>query len=230
MGSMQMTSRRALLFIILISLFAAAVAAQKTSKTPSLNSELKSELLKMADEDQKYRTVMETEMIKMSKDGSSRPSDEFIAAVRKQDEIDNRNIIRLEQIILNHGWPGKSLVGDEAANAAFLILQHTNAARQEKYLPLLKKAARKGEARPADAAMLEDRVLIGQGKKQIYGTQVHSGADTGGKLILSPVKDEKNVDKRRAAVGLMPLAEYLKHFGIDYKTAAGKSMRPNKSK
>ena len=31
-----------------------------------------------------------------------------------------------------------------------------------------------------------------------------------------PVKDEINVNKRRAFVGLQPLEEYAKYFGINY--------------
>lgn len=47
-------------------------------------------------------------------------------------------------------------------------------------------------------------------------TQVRSGPDTAGKLVLHPIEDERNVDARRASVGLPPLALYLKEFGIDY--------------
>jgi hypothetical protein len=36
-------------------------------------------------------------------------------------------------------------------------------------------------------------------------------------LVLEPIEDEEHVDRRRAAVGLMPLKEYLKHFGIEYQ-------------
>jgi hypothetical protein len=37
------------------------------------------------------------------------------------------------------------------------------------------------------------------------------------KLELWPIEDEERVDARRASVGLGPLAEYLKHFGLEYK-------------
>ncbi len=37
-----------------------------------------------------------------------------------------------------------------------------------------------------------------------------------GKNEFFPIEDEANVNKRRAAVGLEPLEEYAKHFGIDY--------------
>lgn len=205
-----------LFFVIIGSLSMTAGVAQSNDKAPTLNKRLEVELHQMGADDQKYRGVIEAELIKMSSNGTARASDEFVAAVKSQDEIDARNIARLEEIIKQHGWPGRTLVGEEASMAAFHILQHSNLTRQEKYLPLLKKAARKGDARPADVAMLEDRVLVGKGKKQLYGTQVRSGPDTGGKLVLAPIEDEKHVDKRRASVGLMPLKEYLRHFGIEY--------------
>jgi len=64
---------------------------------------------------------------------------------------------------------------------------------------------------------LEDRILMREGKKQIYGTQLHSGPKTNGKLELYPIDDEEHVDERRAIVGLQPLAEYLKQFGMEHK-------------
>ncbi|HEX8456398.1 MAG TPA: DUF6624 domain-containing protein [Pyrinomonadaceae bacterium] len=206
------------LFFVIIGSFSLSIGvAQSNDRASTLNKRLEAELLELGADDQKYRGLIEAEMIRMASTGTARASDEFAAAVKSQDQIDARNIARLEDIIKRHGWPGKSLVGEEASKAAFLILQHSDLRRQEKYLPLLKKAARKGDALPADVAMLEDRILVGRGKKQIYGTQVHSGTDTGGKLVLLPIENEEHVDKRRASVGLIPLKEYLKHFGIEYK-------------
>jgi uncharacterized protein DUF6624 len=211
-----------LFFVIVGSLSTTTSVAQSNDKASTLNKRLEAELSQMGADDQKYRGVIEAEMNKMSSTGTVKASNEFVAAVKSQDEIDARNMDRLEEIIRQYGWPGKGLVGEEASKAAFLILQHSNLTRQEKYLPLLKKAARKGDARPADVAMLEDRVLVRRGKKQVYGTQLRSGPETGGKLVLEPIEDEKHVDKRRASVGLMPLKEYLRHFGIEYKPPSRK--------
>jgi Family of unknown function (DUF6624) len=178
---------------------------------------LQAELVRMGAEDQLYRREMQVEVMKMSSLGTTQQSDQLIAIVKKQDEIDKRNMARLEEIIRQHGWPGRSLVGEEAANAGFLILQHADLTLQKKYFPLVKEGASKGEVRPADAAMLEDRILMGAGKKQIYGSAVQSGPQTGGKLALHPIEDEEHVDERRAAVGLMPIVEYLREFGLEYK-------------
>ena len=157
----------------------------------------------MRAEDQRYRNQMQVEIMKMSSLGTTQQSGPLIAIVEKQDEIDKKNMARLEEIIKQYGWPGRSLVGEEAANTGFLILQHADLTVQKKYFPLVKEGARKGEVRPGDAAMLEDRMLMNEGKKQIYGSAVQSGPETGGKLVLHPIEDEEHVDERRAAVGLI---------------------------
>jgi hypothetical protein len=182
-----------------------------------LNKALDKELLKMGESDQKYRAEWQDRMTKMPASSRIDPSDEFHALMKKQEEIDKKNLRRLNEIIKQHGWPGKSLVGERASHAAFLILQHADLSHQQRYLPVLKEAASKGEARPSDVAMLEDRVLVGEGKEQIYGTQLHFGPETGGRWELYPILDEEKVDERRAAVGLPPLAEYLKAFGVEYR-------------
>lgn len=197
----------------------AAPQAGHSKENSAANDVLRDELLRMGKEDQRYRDELQDRLVKRSTAGASAPSEEAIILdlQKKQDEIDRRNLAGLEKIVEQHGWPGKSLVGKEASGVAFLIVQHADLASQKRYFPLLKRAAVEGEARPADVAMLEDRILMREGKKQIYGTQVRSGPETGGELQLYPIEDEGHVDERRAAVGLPPLAEYLKLFGLEYK-------------
>lgn len=57
--------------------------------------------------------------------------------------------------------------------------------------------------------------MLRRGLKQIYGTRVFWD-DAGKKWVLSPIEDQKDVDKKRAQVGLPPIKDYLKYFGIDY--------------
>jgi hypothetical protein len=61
---------------------------------------------------------------------------------------------------------------------------------------------------------LTDRVLVGEGKKQLYGTQLST---KDGKLTPQPIEDETNVDVRRKEAGLQPLAEYIKFVEGMYK-------------
>jgi hypothetical protein len=171
---------------------------------------LRVELEERMVEDQKYRLMLDSVQTQFGAD-----SEEMMDLWDKQVKIDSANMARLEEIVEQFGWPGASMVGDQAATAAFLILQHADYVYQKKYLALVKEEAAKGEISPAHAAMLEDRVLMHEGKNQIYGTQLQRDPVTG-ELWLYPVEDEINVDKRRAEVGLMPIADYLRYFGLEY--------------
>jgi hypothetical protein len=51
-------------------------------------------------------------------------------------------------------------------------------------------------------ALLKDRVLMHQGKPQIYGSQFNSDGD---KWVLYDLEDPSHVDERRKSVHLMPL-------------------------
>jgi peroxiredoxin len=129
---------------------------------------------------------------------------------RKQTASDHHNIGRLEEIIAEIGWPKRSAVGERAANAAFLILQHSDLSYQKKYLPLARSAVAGKEMRASSLALLEDRILLREGKQQIYGSQVRR--NEAGEWEAMSLEDPEHVDERRAAVGLPPLAEYLAGF------------------
>jgi len=141
--------------------------------------------------------------------------------MKKWQAVDQNNTRRTKQIVAKYGWPGKSLVGEDGARAAWLLLQHAdlNRAFQKRVLPLLHAAAAKGEARKQDLAYLTDRVLSGEGKKQIYGTQITMNAQ--GEFVARPTQDEANVDARRKAMGLPSMAEYLA-FASEQMAAAKK--------
>ncbi len=174
-------------------------------------AEIRSELEERMAEDQKYRLMLDSVKVVAGVD-----SREMDSIWMKVNEIDSANMAWFSEIIGKFGWPDKSIVGSDAATGAFLILQHADYKYQRLYLPLLQQAAAEGEASRAHAAMLEDRVLMREGRPQIYGTQLQSVPETGA-LRLYPIEDEENVDKRRAEVGLMPIADYLKYFGLEYE-------------
>ncbi len=176
-------------------------------------SSLGRELVRMGEEDQSLRERIQKEMLASE---GAKTSPAVIEAIEKQAEIDKRNIAALESIVSKYGWPGNRLAGRQGSLAAFLIVQHSDLEHQLQFLPLLKLAADKREARKSDLAMLEDRILMRQGKKQIYGSQLYSNETTDGKLTLHPIEDEEHVDERRASVGMMPIRDYLQLFNIEY--------------
>lgn len=135
--------------------------------------------------------------------------------------VDAKNTARMKEIIKEHGWPGKSLVGADGAHDAWLLVQHADRDRpfQKQCLELLREAVAKKEASGKDLAYLTDRVLVGEGKNQLYGTQFIT---VDGKMQPQPIEDPENVDKRRAEVGLGTLAEYEKRLREVYKEESPK--------
>lgn len=161
-------------------------------------------------DDQKYRKQID-EVEK--KYGSQ--SDEIKALWKIISENDSINLIKVKVLLDTYGWLGPDVVGGQGNSTLFLVIQHSNQATQEKYLPMMREAAKKGKAQGNSLALLEDRVALGQGKKQIYGSQIGRNTVTKRYYVL-PLFDPENVDKRRAEVGLQPLADYVTHWQIKW--------------
>jgi hypothetical protein len=194
---------------VLAAAWLAGQAVADDKGTGVRDEELRKELLRRAAEDQEAREqFMEWERHKPAADPKADKAADAPAA-RKMREIDRRNTEWMKGIVDRHGWPGKSLVGAEGARAAFLLVQHADHDRpfQKRCLALLAEAVKKGEAAGAHLAYLTDRVRVGDKRKQVYGTQCRT---VDGKVVVEPIEDEANVDRRRKEVGLPPLAEYLK--------------------
>ena len=161
--------------------------------------------------DQKYR---QSYMDKWKQYGLG--SKQLTSIDKKMTNQDRSNLTYVAGIIDRYGWISYDTIGFEANQTLFLVIQHADSLTQEKYLPVMRQAVRQNRAKGYDLALLEDRVLIRRGEKQIYGTQVRCD-DSGLKCWVLPIVDEKNVDTRRMQIGLQPLALYLKSYGIDYK-------------
>jgi hypothetical protein len=142
-------------------------------------------------------------------------SKQMDSLLRKMSHQDSINLVKVKGIIDTYGWLGPDEVGKQGAQTIFLVIQHADSLTQTTYLPVLRDAVKKGKARPQDLALLEDRILTKQGKEQVYGSQVRINEKTG-KYEFFPIKDESNVNKRRASVGLPPIEEYAKYFDIIY--------------
>jgi hypothetical protein len=122
---------------------------------------------------------------------------------------------QLRRIVDQNGWPRRSAVGRDAAQAAFLVLQHSPSdAFQRRMLPLLEAAAREDEASPSDVAMLTDRLRTHDGLPQIYGTQFRI---VDGALAPFPIQQIDSLEARRARAGLMPMADYVKLLQETYQ-------------
>jgi hypothetical protein len=68
----------------------------------------------------------------------------------------------------------------------------------------MEKAVQENKASKKDLAYLEDRILMRQGKKQLYGTQYKLDSETN-EMKLWEVEDPDRLNERRASVGLPPM-------------------------
>ena len=133
------------------------------------------------------------------------------------------NAERLLAIMEARGWPAASLVGDDGAQAAWLVLQHAigSPAVMRRGLELLQAAVERGEVEPSQVAMVEDRIRTLEGRPQRYGTQ-HDW-DERGELSPLPIEHAADVDERRRTVGLGPLDEQTQRLRL---AAAAEGERP----
>jgi len=172
--------------------------------------QLKNQLDSIYNNDQKYRKNIQNFI--QNNDSNQKKIDSVLQVMSFHDQI---NIKKVEKILDVYGWIGSQEIGDKANSALFLVIQHADLTVQKKYLPILKDAVKNNKALPSDLALLEDRIAIGSGKKQIYGSQVGKDSITK-KFYLLPLDDPENVDNRRLSVGLPILSEYLQGFGIKW--------------
>ena len=143
------------------------------------------------------------------------PGSPVVTALRRMQALQNeKNLEELEVLLDSRGWPEKSQVGSEASEAPFYVLQHANAAAQNKYIKLFEEACIKNEGNWQQYALLFDRMRINQNLPQRYGTHAILDNTTTRELKLYPLEDESRVDEWREEKGLEPLNEYMARAGI----------------
>jgi len=130
--------------------------------------------------------------------------------------VHEENNKRIKEIIKESGWPLESEVGEDGTEAAWLLVQHAvlESEFQEECIGLLKQAVEIGEAKGWFLAYLQDRVLVRQGKPQIYGTQ-HVLVNGRMKPIETVNPDE--VNKRRELLGIWSQEEHTESLQKDYE-------------
>ncbi|MBA82680.1 DUF6624 domain-containing protein [Leeuwenhoekiella sp.] len=122
-------------------------------------------------------------------------------------KIHNQNAKALDEIIQTIGYPTVTKVGEEASEAAWMVIQHAIAQPEfmKNCLLLLENAVRENQANPKNLAYLTDRIAVFEGKSQLYGTQFDWDED--GNLSPNPIDDLAKVNQRRKAIGLNSLEE-----------------------
>ena len=173
-----------------------SVCAGAVQSRVSTNEKLRAELLEMMARDQTLRGAL----------GASQDSE----LVKQLLETDAVHTARFKEILHVHGWPSFSLVGNDGAQAAWIVAQHADADRnfQRNCLELMRVAVNAGEADAQLLAYLTDRVRVALQQPQVYGTQMRVLDD--GHLEPFEIGDADRVDERRAEIGLESMVEYRK--------------------
>ncbi|PCC74158.1 hypothetical protein SAMN02745121_07982 [Nannocystis exedens] len=160
-----------------------------------MDEELRNDLIRWIAEDDETRE-------RLARDGSL-----FAGYHPEMEAVHRRNAARLREVLARVGWPGRALVGEDGASAAWRIVQHAigEPALLRGCLPLLQAAAAEGDADPAEVAMLEDRIRVSEGRPQRYGTQYDWSDDGTAMVPMVGVEAPESLAERRAAVGLPPM-------------------------
>lgn len=142
------------------------------------------------------------------------------ALEEKLHRLTDTGLTWLRAVIAQHGWPGRALVGAAAAAAACRLVQHGNGqlAFRKHCLELVRQATEAGDVPARDLAGLTDALRLAEGRPQWYGTKFEPIGDT---LQPYPIEAPDEVDDRRAAVGLEPLAQYADRIRATFPLRPG---------
>lgn len=189
--------RRILVVSSTVLLAAVASSCSGRGGEGGFNSKLRAELLGMAEMDDELRSQITADKMRDT---------EFMTELL--DELQAREVkfaARMSEILHEFGWPGEGMVGSDGAASAWILVGHGDIDLQERAVELIKQTENSGVAE-ADLAEITDRVLVGRGRPQLYGTQFRQFH---GRLVQEPVDNADSVDARRARLGLPAMDAYL---------------------
>lgn len=132
---------------------------------------------------------------------------------QKQQEIYERNHIvnelKIRELLDYYGWPTREMIGERGNLTICNVIQHCDNETRIKYLPMMRQAVQENKLEARFLVRTEDRIATEKGELQIYGGQMKYYPKTKS-FNVWPVYDPINIDKRRAKIGLEPIAGFLK--------------------
>lgn len=173
---------------------------------------LQIELIKMYVDDQATRgNMMESLMSKYNINKDEITDEDGVT-------VDATNREKLKEIFREYGFPTREMVGKDAMQGVFLMIQHADGdtAWQKSQLPNIEKAVKNGDMDGQSYAYLYDRIKMNHGEKQRYGTQFSNVDPVNKTVTLAETENIEKLDERRMKVGMMPIHMYkdlmLKNF------------------
>lgn len=122
--------------------------------------------------------------------------------------VDLVNNDLIKRVIKQHGYPTQKMIGEKGMQAFWLLVQH-----QDNDIDLQKQCLKRCDFEPKNVAFLTDRILLAENKKQKFGTQYMIKNN---KLVIRPVVDVKNLNKRRIECDLNTVEEQTKIINKNY--------------
>lgn len=213
-------------YAVLLGWLAFPAVAQTTP-----NLRLKHELDSLYEVDQRYRAMLFAPRLNHRPDSLAAAlgvsKEELNSAIMGQMiRTDATNLARVQAILKQYGYPGKSLVGTPTNEAAWYVIQHAPALIPQ-YLPLMKAAAEAGELPFSRYATMLDRQLMFDGREQLYGTQART--QNGQTYYIWPIQNPAQVNQRRQQAGFKTTVEQnaaLLHVSYQVLTLADVAKMP----
>ena len=160
-------------------------------------------LLRILQADQYDRNQMDEVAARFGGD-----SNQMKALFRHMKQTDSLNLIEVDRILTRYGWLSSARIGPDANRTLFMVIQHADLVTQEKYLPMMTEAVKQSALKASSFALLQDRMALRKGRKQIYGSQIAWNMKTNQYYVMA-IENPDQVDQRRASVGLVPIAVYI---------------------
>ncbi|MCI0382291.1 MAG: hypothetical protein L0207_04495 [Chlamydiae bacterium] len=123
-----------------------------------------------------------------------------------ESRMDNQPVI---SEIIKNGWPKVDIIGREASEVLWSLVQDVDLELQEKCFPLLKFAVVRGDVSLYQVAYLIDRISLKKTGGQVYGTQYQI---ENGKILFEPILDMGKIDKYRSEMKLNSFEEFKKQI------------------
>ena len=170
-----------------------------------MNEDLKRSLLQMVEEEGRLRA-------ELASDGSL-----YEGYPQQIRELHLRQANELEKIVDIHGWPKISLVGEEGADAAWLILQHAISRPDfmKRCFPVFERAAQENEASLRHLSCLTDGIRYFSRVPQVYGN--YFDWNEKGQFEPWDIEEPENVNERRKKMGLNTLEERIEEMQADVR-------------
>ena len=125
-------------------------------------------------------------------------------------EVDHKNLETVVSILESCGMPTSKDVSKKQVSAIWISLHHSvDKDILKKYFPLLETAFNNGDLSKEQEALTVDRMLMDDGKPQLYGTQFK-----GDKLYK--LKEPEKVNARRKEMNMGKIEDYLARHNIDF--------------